>query len=410
MRTKMIIRYVIALLGILVIHFLVYIITPGNWLGAIIISFCSLYALLPSKESNNNLSQVKEDSLTFNKLASSINMQDLDDNNPELHSTLGAVFSTMVHDAALDLYSSEFTFSNDRNQKTIDNNDLISVKQPDDDSRDKIAFKETNIECMEPLNSVNTPDLPPITENIPVDVKLEVDHEGKLHYIFQENEITCNEGFHVNKNDQCEFHDDNLELLHEDKKMSTRNWLINTRDLYLLKFQQEGIVENQDLLLVLTCHLDRIKIIVDSLNDPKELELTSEILEPLEIILQNWLLEDRGLLHSNRPSNALCTAGRKVILPDRESLQIKQLNNYLGKLSSIIHYLTATGSFIWLLELENVVSEIQGFFPEFETDCLQAIKFEIASFLGEIISLLLSSDSSTSKKSSDSRQSSNMEA
>ncbi|MFW9997845.1 MAG: hypothetical protein ACFFD4_37740 [Candidatus Odinarchaeota archaeon] len=404
MHNKIIMKYMLVFLGIIAVHFIIYTITPGNWPGALITSIIILWVFLPVNGSSNSDSHDK--SLTFSELAKSVNLDEMDSEEQEFHSALGTVFNTMAQNATQDIYSSEMTSSDNQTKKSAEKTSIITSEIFEKIATDKTSYQSSGImNALEDTKTFDDLNFFPVEDSDPFDIKLEVDPDGKLHYIFQETEITPIEGSHGNESVPVEVQEDIMEKMAENSGIGIEKWLENTKNLYLSNFQQEKFENNQDLLQILINHLDRINVIISFINDEEELMVAKKILEPFSKLLLDWLLEERGLLYSSRPSSPMSKIGRKVALPARDELHINQLSNYFGKIAIIVRFLAASGAFNWLTELFELVSEIRRINPDPGTECLQAINLEVVSFLGECASSLLSSNPASTGEQNNSKKS-----
>ncbi|MHA2299201.1 MAG: hypothetical protein ACXADA_24490 [Candidatus Hodarchaeales archaeon] len=159
-RTSLVSHYLIVILVVLVIHLIVFTLSPGNLIAAIIASVVIMIILLPSSttcddhESENSSSinrndrtKMSDGSLTSNEESRSIDDQVMDSEEVEFHSVLGKVFDTMAQNANQDLYSAEITGTS------------------------RLFHGENN----------------GLKRSDPVDIDLKVDPDSIMHLLFQEN-------------------------------------------------------------------------------------------------------------------------------------------------------------------------------------------------------------------------------
>jgi hypothetical protein len=165
---------------------------PGSLIVAIIPSLVVITVFLPSsnpqKSSEINYQvksdireglKIKNNPLTYENLAKSLDLQALTTDETDesleqielsseelaIHSMLGSVFNTMSNDSNRKNYRNKMI----RPSKTVDKpaKRVISRESPE-----KFGNLDNNLE----------------KEDDPIDVKLKVDPDGKLHYIFQNKE------------------------------------------------------------------------------------------------------------------------------------------------------------------------------------------------------------------------------
>ncbi|MFW9991831.1 MAG: hypothetical protein ACFFD4_07205 [Candidatus Odinarchaeota archaeon] len=428
-KLPIIFRYIAVILAVLAINVTVFTLSPGNLISAIIPSIIILSAFLPAKAASNDQKNKKKSNsavnlgmktfsepLAYEELSRSLDSQKIDKNESEFHSTLGNVFNTMAQNAGQDLYSSEITGTNGRAQNSEEKREShapsLTVKPSREENKSEQPqedLKKVTCKVSDSKKPFNYEFFLDNTSNIPVNVKLEVGSDGKLHYIFQENEVNNredgtsillpnmkeeNSGFNIRQSStEGEKIITKTDFLTTGLKMVVNKRIKNIDSLYSLVLHQDSTAKNRSMYLVLTRHLDKIKLIIDCINDNDELSRAKVIWDKLENLLQTWLLEERGILYSCEPDDALCGVLRKVKLPDSGELQYGQLNNYLGKFVSMIRFLNSSDSNNWLKELYGVIKEIKELFPEDESECLQAIKLESVNFLGECIRGLVYTDS-----------------
>jgi len=141
-------RYILSTVVVVVINMIVFMISPGNLVMAIMFSSVSIMALVPSGSAESDSSADKEDSLTFERISSSLDDQEMSVEENRMHKTLGTIFDVMAISSGQDLYSSDITGTESvpkKEEKAMENNQQVKVR-------------------------------------------LEVSNDGLLHYIFEEEE------------------------------------------------------------------------------------------------------------------------------------------------------------------------------------------------------------------------------
>ncbi|MHA2296840.1 MAG: hypothetical protein ACXAEU_00145 [Candidatus Hodarchaeales archaeon] len=198
MNNFMVVRYAITILAVLISNLLVYIIFPGNWLGAVILGFIALVVILPSRNGCNTDSSTKNDSITCNDISQSIEQQDLKNEKIGFHSMLGNVFNTMALNAGHDLYSSEITGTSEQFQKQ------------------EVCKRSATDEVFS--KAINNQVFPRDGEGSLINVKLKVGPDGKFHYIFQESDFIASDNDSEQKKSLDEFQEKILGLGNENWK------------------------------------------------------------------------------------------------------------------------------------------------------------------------------------------------
>jgi hypothetical protein len=335
-----------------IINLIVYTISPGNMIVSMVLSSITILILIPQKNTNLASETVIDDSLTFEEMSKSLDYQDMSFEEQSMHAVMGNVFETMARSAEQDMYSNDITGTDGSYQQ--DNADEISSDQN--------------------LTTENQPepDVPVSITDKPENVRLEVSSDGKLHYVFYEEETPP---------------DIDTTAI---KSLSDR--VESVLFLYTAKMNTVDNKDGQMIFSILTDHLDKMKTIFTVINDNHELEMAINMWEILEDLLNNWLIENRGLISASKPYNSIKRIVKRVQLPITEELQYNMLGNYLGKLASIVRFLDSACNYQWLMELYNVTTSIRVMFTDYDIESLKAIKIEITCLLGNCIGYLLDSN------------------
>jgi hypothetical protein len=335
-----------------IINLIVYTISPGNMLVSMVLSSVSILILIPSNSTKTANKSTIEDGLTFEEMSKSLDYQDMSFEEQGIHAVMGNVFETMARSAGQDMYSNEITGTEELYQK--DNTDKTTSNQE--------FTTENQFE----------PDIPVSIVDKPENVRLEVSSDGKLHYVFYEEET----GPEI----------DNSAI----KSLSDR-----VEGVLFLYTTKMSTIENKDgqlLFSILVDHLDKINTIFNVINGKKELEIVTSIWESFEKLIKSWLIENRGILSARKPYNSIKRIVNRVQLPNTEELQYNQLSNYLGKLASIVRFLDSACNYHWLMELYNLTNSIRVMFTDYDIESPKAIKIEVACLLGNCIGYLLDSN------------------
>jgi hypothetical protein len=335
-----------------IINLIVYTISPGNMLVSMVLSSISILVLIPQKSTNLANESAIEDTLTFEEMSKSLDYQDMSFEEQSAHAVMGNVFETMARSAEQDMYSNDITgtdnsYQQDNIDKISSNKDFTTKNQPE-------------------------PDVPVSITDKPENVRLEVSSDGKLHYVFYEEETPPDI--------------DNSDI----KSLSDR--VENILFLYTAKMSTTDNKDGHMLFSILTNHLDKMKTIFTVINGKHELEMAISMWEILENLLKNWLIENSGIIDAEKPYNSIKRIVNRVQLPITEELQYNQLSNYLGKLASIVRFLDSACNYHWLMELYNVITSMRVMFANYDMESLKAIKIEVACLLGNFIGYLLGSN------------------
>ncbi|MHA2319939.1 MAG: hypothetical protein ACXAC6_19555, partial [Candidatus Hodarchaeales archaeon] len=352
MGTMVTLRYIMIPIVVAIINLIVYTISPGNMLVSMVLSSVSILILIPSNSTKTANKSTIEDGLTFEEMSKSLDYQDMSFEEQGIHAVMGNVFETMARSAGQDMYSNEITGTEELYQK--DNTDKTTSNQE--------FTTENQFE----------PDIPVSIVDKPENVRLEVSSDGKLHYVFYEEET----GPEI----------DNSAI----KSLSDR-----VEGVLFLYTTKMSTIENKDgqlLFSILVDHLDKINTIFNVINGKKELEIVTSIWESFEKLIKSWLIENRGILSARKPYNSIKRIVNRVQLPNTEELQYNQLSNYLGKLASIVRFLDSACNYHWLMELYNLTNSIRVMFTDYDIESPKAIKIEVACLLGNCIGYLLDSN------------------
>jgi len=356
MSTTVTLRYIMIPIMVAIINLTVYTISPGNMLVSMVLSSVSILILIPSNNAKITNEVVIKDSLTFEEMSKSLEYQDMSFEEQNLHAVMGNVFETMAQSAGQDMYSNEITGTGEPHQK--------------DNTSEICSNHEYKIE------EKFKPNVPVSTTDNPENVRLEVSSDGKLHYVFYEEET----------------HPD----IDSSAMKSLSDRLEDVLFLYTTKMSTIDNKDGQILFSILTDHLDKMKTIFNVINGKHELEMAIGMWEVLEKLLKSWLIENRGIIDAKMPYESIKRIVKGVQLPITEELQHNQLSNYLGKLASIVRFLDSACNYQWLMELYNVTASIRVMYTNYDIESLIAIKIEVACLLGDFIGFLL--DSNTNKE------------
>ncbi len=352
MSTKATLRYIMIPIMIAVSNLIVYTISPGNILASLVLSSISILILAPSQSTEVDTKSNIEDSLTFEEMSKSFDYDDMSFEEQSLHAVMGNVFETMAQNAGQDMYSNDITGTEDSYQQDNEN-DLVSDQEVIAEN-----YSESNL-------SSSFADK---TEN----VRLEVSPDGKLHYVFYEEEI----------------HPD----IDSNAIKSLSDRVEGILFLYTSKMSTIANKDNQMLFSILIDHLDKMKVIFNVISGKQELEMAISMWENVENLIKSWLNENRGIINANKPYESIKRIIRGVQLPVTEELQYNQLSNYLGKMASIVRFLDSACNYQWLMELYNVATSIRAMFTDYDIESLKAIKIEVVCLLGNLIGYLLDSN------------------
>ncbi|MFW9997543.1 MAG: hypothetical protein ACFFD4_36215 [Candidatus Odinarchaeota archaeon] len=182
MNKALVIRYALVVIAVPIIHLVVYILFPGNWILAISASMAFFVAFLPASNGTNSGTAPESSNLITKEL------QEMDTEGSELHSMLGDVFNTMAKNAATnDLYSSEITdtgasYKDSRDNSRSEATELTSCLSGADKIPEKLKKQLKRIDNRFPLDNIS------LEDDNSFSVRLEVDPDGILHYNFQERE------------------------------------------------------------------------------------------------------------------------------------------------------------------------------------------------------------------------------
>ena len=187
-----ILPYIRILFTVVTIHVIVLTLLPGSLIVAIIPSLVVITVFLPSSnlQKNNEINyqdksnkreglKIKNNPLTYGDLVRSLDLQalttdetdesleqvELDSKELAIHSMLGNVFNTMANDSNKKIYQNKMI----RPSRTVDKPEKRVISR---EKSEKFSNLDNDSE----------------KEDYPIDVKLKVDPDGKLHYIFQNKE------------------------------------------------------------------------------------------------------------------------------------------------------------------------------------------------------------------------------
>lgn len=173
MGTLVFLRYITIPITVVAINLIVHTVLPGNIILALVLCFTSIMVLIPSESTNTTKKGMEEKKIAFDELSHPLDFTDMTIEEQNLHKAMGSIFGAMAQSAGRDIYSSEITGTEENvEQENIPNSNSFSgstlQKQPE----------------MNFSTSVN--------EDIPK-IRLEVSQDGKLHYIFLEEETDVEE-------------------------------------------------------------------------------------------------------------------------------------------------------------------------------------------------------------------------
>jgi hypothetical protein len=335
-----------------IINLIVYTIFPGNMLVSMVLSSIIILILIPSKSTEITNESTIEDTLTFEEMSKSLDYQDMSFEEQSAHAVMGTVFETMARSAEQDMYSNDITGTGNSYQQDNTNNNSLNQEFAD----------ENQLE----------PDISALSTDKPENVRLEVSLDGKLHYVFYEEETPP---------------DIDINAI---KSLSDR-----VEDVLFLYTTKMSTVDNKDgqiLFSILVDHLEKMKTIFNVIDGKQELEMAINMWEILENLVKSWLIENHGIITAKKPYNSIKRIVNRVQLPITEELQYNQLSNYLGKLASIVRFLDSACNYQWLMELYNVATSMKVMFTDYDVESLKAIKIEVTCLLGDFIGYLLGSN------------------
>jgi hypothetical protein len=178
--------YVALVFVIISTNLIVFTISPGNWIVAIISSTTLIAIFLPGDSTTEEQDAVIEASnvevirvaqqdepLTIEDIAKDLGPPELTEEDLKIHSMLGNVFNTMARNAKEDLEfkkTEKVVKPNQESASEAENEKLITV--PNRESRDQFGIESPEYDNEE--------------DEMPYNVRLDVDLDGKLHYIFEE--------------------------------------------------------------------------------------------------------------------------------------------------------------------------------------------------------------------------------
>ena len=367
LRTKVALHYAKVMFIILAIHVVVYVVSPGSWLAAILPSIVVLVTLLPEKGNYQSNSVEPSDekiseSLTYRYLSKSleekVNEEEImRDGKP----VLGNIFSTMARNSSGNYYT-EITGSGVR----------VIPKEDDDDESMEVD------DGFDIVDEGSTPEDEHVdlSEEEEVEIQIDIDHDGKEHIIFA---------------DKTEVSEP-VEVIAEyreakESKIRKINRLNNLRNLYWMKIIKGRSVIHYRLLLSLAGHLGKLKNIVYSINDNVEVATANLRLQQFEDLLVEWLLEGRGILRGDLSHIRGDLISSPEIKEMKDSLNGEDLDKFIIETEKIVKKVENDKRYHWLKEIHDVVYTMAQEYLE-DTEFLKSITYEIATFLSESIVII----------------------